>query len=217
MKKRSGIFISLLLAGTLALAGCGNKQPKLSGDEAKEALNNAEKLYFTGNLSDVNTYSNISADDKTAGYVEESGFVTKKYTVSVDKKVLFYIVDEVKDYESDDPSVVSSTTWEYFDADGKCLGYAQERYIDSEYRIVFLDSAGKLKEYHTDENSQIIYNNDNEQIGTVTSKLSHWYGKGFYIQIDTPKSDTDIALYDKIAMYMKNVTWVNDKYRDLDD
>jgi hypothetical protein len=41
--------------------------------------------------------------------------------------------------------------------------------------------------------------------------------KGFYIQIDTPKSDTDIALYDKIAMYMKNVTWVNDKYRDLDD
>ena len=53
MKKRSGIFISLLLAGTLAIAGCGNKQPKLSGDEAKEALNNAEKLYFTGNLSDV--------------------------------------------------------------------------------------------------------------------------------------------------------------------
>ncbi|MBP8715292.1 MAG: hypothetical protein KBH85_07870 [Lachnospiraceae bacterium] len=86
MKKRSGIFISLLLAGTLAIAGCGNKQPKLSGDEAKEALNNAEKLYFTGNLSDVNTYSNISADDKTAGYVEESGFVTKNIQSLLIKK-----------------------------------------------------------------------------------------------------------------------------------
>jgi hypothetical protein len=37
MKKRSGIFISLLLAGTLATCGMRKQSSqKLSGDEAKE-------------------------------------------------------------------------------------------------------------------------------------------------------------------------------------
>lgn len=203
---------------SLTLTGCGGtKQAELSGDEAKAALDNAQRLSFTGSLKDINAFSKISADDKIAGYVEETGFASTKYTVYVDDKELFHILHDAKDYKEADPDVISYDTWEIYDQNDKCIGFTQERVIDDEYHLVFMDSDGNLKDYNADENAQIIYNKDNGQIGTVTARRSNWYGSNFDIQIDTPKSDTDIDLCDKIVMYMKNVTWINDEYRDWDD
>ncbi len=211
VKKKVHIFLFVMVIGILTMAGCReNTAATLSGDEAKEALSHADKLYFTGDLDDVNNFSDILADGQVAGYVEESGIFDPRTYIYLDGEKAFYI-KYVTDKPINQVDAVTSTTYGYYDMQDQCLGYAQLRLLeDNEYYFVFLDAEGKRKDYYADEDTKIIYNADKEQIGTVTAEIESYFAKLFHIEIDTTGSDTEVAFMDKMVLYSRNAFLLDD-------
>lgn len=123
MQKRKWSNSILLLLVIFLLTGCGRDTPEMefaSVDEAKEALNTASTIEIYTDLYSKRRETKILADGKVAGYV-------KWNTVYIDDQEWFSV-----DYTSDVKGEKSSTGYGYYDAEGNCLGYAQERYLDME-------------------------------------------------------------------------------------
>lgn len=202
----------VLLTSVMMLSACGDDKPKLTGEAATKALDNATSLYFTGNVKDVNVYSDILVDKKNAGYIEETGFWNGRYTVYVNEKEVFHI-KIVTDEPINNVKGVTATTYGYYDKNDKCLGYAQERLLDDkEYHFVFLDAKEKLKDYTTDDKVTAIYNSKNKKIGSVTADMDGIFGDDFHIQIDTNSSGKDVEFIDKVAMYVKSESDFSDEH-----
>ena len=162
MQKRTwGIGILLLLVIFL-LTGCGNDTPEMefaSADEAKEALNTASTIELYTDLYSKRRKTKILADGKVAGYV-------KWNTVYIDDQEWFSV-----EYTNDANGEKSATGYGYYDADGDCLGYAQERYLelengDSDPFLVFLDTDGTMLDYFSSKNAHELYDGDSNVIGT---------------------------------------------------
>lgn len=99
----------LLLAGVAAvglLSGCGEGPETISdAQKAKEALDTASSIYFTGDVEAVNQKTDILADEKVAGHMEESGFFNTKWTITVDGETWFYmkiVTDEPINEDTDE-------------------------------------------------------------------------------------------------------------------
>lgn len=83
------------------------------------------------------------------GELKEHGLFDSRITYSVEGEDQFYVA--FCDYDEDDKVVenekyATSTTYTYYDMEGKRLGYAQDRALfkgdDEWYVMVFLDTEG---------------------------------------------------------------------------
>lgn len=204
MKKKA---TCLLLAAALvfALAACGAE--KLTGDEARSALKSAEKLHLTGDLDDVNTFSDILADDRIVGKVQEKGLIDNSMVVSVDGREEFYY-KFVTGGEIMEGRV--GTTYGCFDMDDNCLGYMQLRYGDGTSRYAFLYADGTEKGYYLDDNLTAFTDSGGKRIGTVEAKLDSILTHAFHVTITTSSSSIDY--HDKLAVYWCAVTELNSDY-----
>lgn len=206
MKKR--ICIGLLLS-CIVLAGCGRTASPIEFDsieDAKEALSTASSVVVKGDLEEVNQQGDILADDKVAAYVIESGFFDTKWTVSVDGEDWFYVK-----YVTDEPinnmeGVNSGSTYGYYDLDDNCLGYAQDRIIETdalerEYYMVFLDAEGNPREdYLAEEKGRYLYDYDGNVIGEGYADMDSFFSDACHVEVQT---DTEMNFMDKFAMYMR--------------
>ena len=162
MRKRTWSIGVLLLLVVFLLAGCGRDTPEMefaSADEAKEALSTASTIEIYTDLYSKRRETKILADGKVAGYV-------KWNTVYIDDQEWFSV-----DYTSDVKGEKSSTGYGYYDAEGNCLGYAQERYLDLEDGsrepfLVFLDTDGTMLDYFGSKGAWELYDGDGNRIGT---------------------------------------------------
>lgn len=182
MKKR--ICIGLLVS-CIVLAGCGrtastNRVLTIS-EAAKEALSTASSVVVKGELDEVNQQGDILADDKVAAYVIESGFFDTKWTVSVDGEDWFYVKYVTDELVNNMDGVNSGSTYGYYDMDDNCLGYAQDRIIETDalerdYYMVFLDAEGNPREdYLAEEKGRYLYDYDGNVIGEGYADMDSFF------------------------------------------
>lgn len=195
-----------VLTGCLWLTGCG-KAPQMefdSAEEAIEALNTAENIEIYADLYSKKKKTEIVADGKVAGYLQGD-------TVYIDGEEWFSI-----DYVTDEPiNEDGSTTYGYYDADGNCLGYAQERYLDTmdgdrEPFLVFLDTDGEEMDYCSSKGGTILFDWDGSPVGKGYMGVD---GLGFFRQVYTniyrttfytdPEAHLTVDFMDRMAMFKK--------------
>ena len=200
-----------MILGTLAttvLCGCGGASAIAFSNEeaAKDALNTAGTVHFDGDVKAVNQGTDILADGQVAGYMEETGFFDTKWTVSVDGEDWFYVK-----YVTDEPinnmeGVNSGSTYGYYDMDDNCLGYAQDRIIETDalerdYYMVFLDAEGNPREdYLAEEKGRYLYDYDGNVIGEGYADMDSFFSDACHVEVQT---DTEMNFMDKFAMYMR--------------
>ena len=206
---RNRMLKAVCAAGSLMLllSGCNvaSAIEYSSVDEAKEAINNAQVITIDSDLEDANPAGNIKADGKVAGYMENSGFLDIKWTVSIDGQTWFYVK-----FAPDEPAVnveeiLTATTYGYYDANDNCLGYAQKRVVDTPdgaggYYLIFMDTDGNPKEYYASPNGDILYDGEGSVIGTGES-VGDWLGSNCYQQITMVEgNEVQVDFQDKVAM-----------------
>ena len=201
--------ICLLLAAVLALAlaACGAEE--LSGDEAWEALERANTIRLMGDLDDVNTFSDILADGKIVGKVQEKGLINNAMVVTVDgtEQLRYKFVTSGEIMEG-----AVGTTYGCYDADGNCLGYMQLQFGNGTARYVFLNADGSEKGYYLDEDLTTFTNAAGDPIGSVEAKLDSTLSKAFHVEIKTYATQEKIEYIDKLAVYWSAVNWINSEY-----
>ncbi len=199
--------LMLIAALSLSLAACGGD--KLSGDEAWAALESANTLYLTGDLDDVNTFSDIVADESVVGKVQEKGLINNTMVVTVDGTEQFYY-KFVTSGEIMEGKV--GTTYGCFDMDDNCLGYMQLRFGGGTSRYAFLNADGSEKGYYLDEELTTFMNAGGEPIGSVEAELDSTISKSFHVEIKTFATQEKIDYIDKLAVYWSAVNWLNSEY-----
>ncbi len=234
IKKRHfsiAILVILLMLGT---AGCGKEEaeyPKLTGEEARQAFGAAHEVLLTGDVDDVNTFSDVIADGQNVGKVKESGLIHNRITYSVENEDQFYVA--FCDYEKEDSVVeddryATSTTYTYYDMDGNRLGYLQDRALfkgdDEWYVTVFLDTRGRMKEYYIEPydswghewamNGAGVYNMNREKVGEIELDLTNYITKNFSIRMDLGEAGEALSEMDKTAIYWRCVQEMTDRYSD---
>lgn len=202
----SGVVMMAVLTGCLWLTGCG-EAPQMefdSAEEAIEALDTAETIEIYADLYSKKKKTEILADGKVAGYLQG-------WTVYIDGEEWFSI-----DYVTDEPiNEGGSTTYGYYDADGNCLGYAQERYQDtmdgdSELFLMFLDTDGEEMDYCSSKGGTILFDWDGSPVGKGYTGVD---GIGFFRRFYTnickttfytdPEAHLTVDFMDRMAMFKK--------------
>ena len=200
---------ALLLAGAAAvtLSACGGPSDIefADADAAKAALNNAQTIYLEGNYAAVKQKTDILADGKVAAYL------TGK-TVSINGETWFsidFVTDEWINEDGEDYS--PGTTYGYYDADGNCLGYAQQRGMgqdgDYTYYIYFMDAEGNLRPYFIEENGYYAWDEDGETIATGDWDADFrpaFMDDACHVEIDRyVRADVQIEFMDAMVMYLR--------------
>ncbi len=205
MKKK---LICLLLAAALALslAACGGEE--LSGEAAWAALENAETLALTGDLDDVNTFSDIAADEKIVGAIQEKGILNNTMVVSVDGTEQFYY----RFAKNDEFWNNAGTTYACCDMDDNVLGYMHLLFANGASYYAFCDAERNEKGYYLDENLTAITDSAGKAIGSVEAELDSTISHAFHVTIKTLPGDTTVDYIDKLAIYWCAVNWLNSEY-----
>ena len=204
MKRVSCLILAAALA--LALAACG--EAPLSGDAAWSTLENANTLYLTGNLNDVNTSSDITADGKVIGQVQEKGLINNTMVVTVDGKEQFYYRYAKDDEFWND----AGTTYVCCDMDGNCLGYMHLLFAKGTSYYAFCDAERNEKGYYLDEELTTFTNASGEPIGSVEAALDNIVTSSFHVEIKTFATQEKIDYTDKLAVYWSAVSLLNSRY-----
>lgn len=224
------LSLSLAVVAAVCLSACGNDgdaAPKLTGQEARDAFANASYTQLTGDVDDVNTFSDVIADGQNVGEVKEHGIINNRITYSVDGEKQFYVTFG-NPSEIEDERYACSLTYAYYDMDGACLGYSQERVLfkddDSWYVTTFLEPDGTMKDYYVEANDSwghewaksgvTVRNMDREQVGTVRLNLTNVVTKSFAIDIDLGEAAEELSEMDRVAIYWRCVNEMTDYYFD---
>lgn len=206
-KRLAGLFIAGAIAAMLS--GCVEVPEVISDAQAaREAMNTANSIYFEGDFEAVNQETDILADEKVAGRMEESGFVHSRWTVTAGGETWFYmelVTDEPINEDTDD--YVSATTFGYYDENDNCIGYAQQRAMKNDdshaYDYYFMDADGNLMDYRMEENGEYFFDADGGVIARANSAMDG-IGESCHIQIDMEEgSNTQINFMDKMVMYIE--------------
>ncbi len=228
MKKM--IYFLLSLAAAITFSACGGNKvtyPELSGQEAIDAFASSKSISLTGDLDDVNTFSDVIADEKIAGYIKEGGLLNPKITYQVDGKDQFYI-KYLTDGSVDDERYACSTTYAYYDMDDNVLGYAQERALfkgDNEwYVMTFLDADKQMKNYYVEAkgastqnwavDGAAICNMDRKAVGEVKLDLTNIITDSFTVDMEMGDAAEELSEMDRVAIYWHCVSEINDRYDD---
>lgn len=222
MKRERRIGIILATIATTALCGCGGASTVAFSDEeaAKEALNTARTVHFDGDVKAVNQGTDILADEQVAGYMEETGFFNTRWTVSIDGNIWFYakfVSDEPINENTD--TLVSATTYGFYDANDTCIGYAQEQAVKGEsgdYYICYMDADGNPKDYYSNEKATQTYDSEGNLIATGTVDFNGFFeSQHCYVEITAEEgSTTQMDFVDKMAMYLYLFSDFDSKYSD---
>ena len=222
MKRERRIGIILATIATTALCGCGGPSTVAFSDEeaAKEALNTARTVHFDGDVKAVNQGTDILADEQVAGYMEETGFFNTRWTVSIDGNTWFYakfVSDEPINENTD--TLVSATTYGFYDANDTCIGYAQEQAVKGEsgdYYICYMDADGNPKDYYSNEKATQTYDSEGNLIATGTVDFNGFFeSQHCYVEITAEEgSTTQMDFVDKMAMYLYLFSDFDSKYSD---
>lgn len=199
---------ALLLTGAvLMLTACGEAPETITDAQvARDTLNTAASIYLTGDLDDVNQKTDILADEKVAGRMEESGFLNTKWTVTAGSETWFYmkiVTDEPINEDTDE--YVSAATFGFYDENDNCLGYAQQRAIRDDdshgYYYYFMDAAENLKDYCMEETGEYFMDMDGNVLAEADSAMD-FGGNSCHVQINMVEgSDAQIDFMDKLVMY----------------
>ena len=206
MKRKFLVILSAVLAAGL-LTACGGPSDIefADADAAKAALNQAQTIYLEGNYAAVKQKTDILADGKVAAYL-------KGKTVSINGETWFsidYVTDEWINEDGEDYS--AATTYGYYDADGNCLGYAQQRGMgqddDYSYNFYFLDADGNPKDYCIEENGYYAWDDDGNVIATgdwdSDFKIT-FMDDACHVQIDKVEgATTQMDFMDVMVMYLR--------------
>ena len=210
MKERTWLASALAILAATMLTACGGEKEAASEfdskDAAKAALNQAQTIYIEGDNEAVVQKSGILADDKVAAHLDG-------WTVSINGETWFridFVTDEWINEDGEDYS--AGNTYGYYDADGKCFGYAQNRGYTLEdggytYNYYLMDAEGNLKSYYIDENGREAFDDEGNVIATAEwgadFKLS-LSGGDCHIQIDKAEGAAiDMDFTDKMVMYIR--------------
>lgn len=215
--KRRIIFSGLLVGSMVVLLSSCTVASDIDfsdSNEAKEAMNAATSILVEGDLDNINQAGDILADNQIAGFLEESGMIDTKWTISVNEDPWFYlkfVTDE--DINNKDNA---STTYGYYDSDDNCLGYAQLQYLENDdddysYYLIFMDENGNEKDYYASEDGDILYDSDGNEIGKGVAKQERKDSSKCYVEIDTDK-DSEVDLADKMAMCLKLYKNLDEEY-----
>lgn len=232
---KKSIMMLLPVVGILiVLTGCGSSSdefPMLSGQEARAVFENSASIQLTGDIDDVNTFSDVIADGQNVGEVKEHGLINNTITYSVDGEEQFYIAycdyDE-EDKVVEDENYACSTTYTYYDMEDNRLGYAQERALfqgdDEWYVMVFLDTEGNMKNYYIEPyddwghdwaaSGAGIYNMDREKVGEISLELTNVLTDSFSIGMELGDATEELSEMDRVAIYWRCVSEMNNMYRD---
>ena len=202
---RRTLCLLLAAALALALAACGGN-PELSGDAAWSALKNAGTIRLTGDLDDVNTFSDVVADGQIVGKVQEKGLLNNTMVVSVDGREQFYY-RFAKDGEFWNDA---GTTYVCCDMDDNVLGYMQLLFADHRGRYAFCGADRSEKGYYLDEELTTFTDGGGNTVGTVEAALDSRITKAFHVTIKTDGGKVDYT--DKLAVYWCAVHWLNSEY-----
>lgn len=205
MKKKAACLM-LITALSLSLAACGAE--KLSGDAAWAALEGANTLYLTGDLDDVNTFSDIAADEKIVGKVQEKGLINNTMVVTVDDAEQFYYRYAKDDEFWNDAGM----TYVCCDMDGNVLGYMQKLYGKGFSYYAFCDADRNEKGYYLDEELTTFTNGSGEPIGSVEAELDSFMSHAFHVTIKTYATQEKVDYIDKLAAYWSAVHRLNSEY-----
>ena len=227
----SGLFIVLL---SITMSGCGGEEdqfPKLMGQEAREVFAASADIRLTGDIDDVNTFSDVIADAQNVGEVKEHGLINNRITYSVDGEDQFYIAycdyDE-EDKVVEDENYACSTTYTYYDMEDNRLGYAQDRAVfkgdDEWYVMVFLDTEGNMKNYYIEpyddwghewaKSGAGVYNMDREKVGEISLELTNVVTNSFSISMELGDAAEELSEMDRVAIYWRCVREMNNRYGD---
>ena len=215
--KMKKLAVLLALAAALVLPGCGEGPETISdAQEARNALDTAASIYFKGDLEEVNQKTDVQADGKVAGRMEESGLFNTKWTVTAGGESWFYmkfVTDEPINEDTEEYG--TGNTFGFYDENDNCLGYAQKRFIpggiDGNYYdyYYFMDAEGNLKDYCMDETGRYFLDMDGNVIARAESDMD-FGGKNCHIQIDMEEDcDAQIDFMDKMAMYYEQLDELN--------
>ncbi len=205
MKKKL-ICMTLAAALALALAACG-KYPQLSGDAAQSALEGAETLYLTGDLDDVNTFSDIVADEQIVGKVQEKGLLVNTMEVSVNGGEQFYYRYAKDDEFWND----AGTTYVCCDKDDNVLGYMQQLFGKGVSYYAFCGADRSEKDCYLDEDLTTFTNSAGQTVGTVEAELDSTKTHAFHVTIKTDGA-ADLDCVNKLAVYWCAVHQLNSEY-----
>ena len=171
----------LILAFSLAIIGCGKDTPKTAESDQRELLNNASTLTVTGDLDDIVLDSDLTADGTVAGRIVERGIFNTKWTITSGGEPWFYIAYPKEKWIYNMEGVNSGNTYGYYDMDDNCLGYAQERILESDtleraYYIVFLDAEGNVaRDYLATEKGNYLMDFDGNKVGEGKAELESFF------------------------------------------
>ncbi len=224
----SGICVSVLLTGC---GGSSDEVPKLGGQEARSAFENSEVIHLTGDIDDVNTFSDVIADGNNVGEVKETGFFDNSISYLVDGEEQFSVA--FCDFEEEDKLMETkdypwSTTYTYYDADGNRLGYAQDRVLfdgdDDWYVMTFLDTEGNMKNYYIEpydtrnhnwaREGAGVYNMDREKVGEIRMEITNSMTKSFSVDMELGDAAGELSEMDRVVLYWRCVIELNHKYEE---
>ncbi len=228
---------AMLLTACVVMAGFGGcgaggeDYPKLEGQSARDTFEESATIQLTGDIDDVNTFSDVIADGQNVGEVKEHGLIDNKITYSVDGEDQFYVT--FCNYEEEDKVVESeeyacSTTYTYYDMENNRLGYAQDRALfqgdDEWYVMVFLDTEGNMKNYYIEayddwdyewaDGGAGVYNMEREKVGEITLELTNVMTNSFAIGMDLGEAAGELSEMDRVAIYWRCVSEMNNRYGD---
>ena len=223
--------IAVMAAVTMAmcLTACGGKDnaklPVLSGQEAVDTFASSQSVYLTGDLNDVNTFSDVNADGYICGEVKETGIFNPGIVYEVDGEEKFHIEYYTGD-EFDDCGYVTATAYVYYDNDNNVIGYAQERIVDEpvphEFVMTFMDADKNMKGYYVyaddgfndwaDADTISVVNPNFEQVGTINIGLTSIISRSIAISMDLGEAAEELSEMDRVLIYWKSIFELNSKY-----
>ena len=198
---------------TLLLVSCGQKYPKLSGEAAWTALENAHSLYIKGDIDHVNVVSDLRADDHIVGKVKESGIIDNRMYVVIDGEKQFYYKYETSGEIMNRDDI--GTTYGYYDMSDNCLGYMQLRFVNGAAIFFFLNPDETPKRYYMDENITTFYNENGVPIATAERVLDNIFTHKFHIEIISLDSGIKIDYIDKLAVCWSAIYEIGREHRYL--
>lgn len=215
---------AVLLGTGLIFTGCGkSEQVTVSAEDGQTLLENATAISLEGDLDDIVVDTDIRADGQAAGHVQERGFWDSKWTVSTGEGeswfYLRYVTDEP--INEDTESYVTGSTYGYYDMEDHCLGYAQERVLETDtlsrgWYLTFLDGEGNPKEYLADEEASRIFDYEGNVIATGSFFFGGFLNSDKYTIEVAEKAGSALQMdfMDKMCVFLKINQKVNSDYGD---
>lgn len=204
--RKTAFFLTLALS--LATVGCGEGTPEADESDQRDLLENATTLTITGDLDDIVLDSDLTADGTVAGRIVERGIFNTKWTITSGGEPWFYISYPKEKWVYNIEGVNSGNTYGYYDMDDNCLGYAQERILESDtleraYYIVFLDAEGNVaRDYLATEKGNYLMDFDGNKVGEGKAELESFFSDDYVVTVSADEG-TEVDLKDKLALCIR--------------